>query len=69
MTGTITELHRERGSGYITADDHKIYLFHRRALQDVWFHDLREGAAVTFEPTNDGGGLQAQLVRLVRAPT
>lgn len=63
MTGTITELHSGRGVGSIIGHDGKIYLFHRGALQDAWFHDLRMGDAVTFEPAD---GLRAKLVRLVR---
>ena len=63
MTGKITELQGGRGIGYIVGDDGKTYLFHRGALRDAWFHELRTGNAVKFEP---GDGLQAKLVRLER---
>lgn len=67
MHGTITELERNRGTGHLVGADGKTYLFHRAALQDVWFHELQEGAAVTFEPTTDSSGFRAKLVRIVRA--
>ena len=63
MTGTITSLQSAQSVGSIVGDDGKIYLFHRGALQDAWFHELRVGDAVTFEPAD---GLRAKLVRLVR---
>ena len=69
MDGTIAELQRDRGVGYVLGEDGKTYLFHRSALQDGWFHELSEGAAVTFEPAKDTSGLRAKLIRLVRTST
>jgi cold shock CspA family protein len=69
MDGTITELLRDRGVGYVLGEDGKTYLFRRGALQDGWFHELREGAAVTFEPSQDASGFRAKEIRLVRAST
>ena len=69
MEGTIAELLRQRGVGYVLGADGRTYLFYRGALQDSWFHELREGAAVTFEPLKDATGLRAKLIRLVRAST
>ena len=49
MTGTITQLHRDRGVGTLLGEDRKRYTFHRRDVREVWFHDLTEGATVAFE--------------------
>ena len=64
MTGTITTLQRDQGVGTILGEDHKNYMFRRNDVRDVWFHDLREGATVTFEPDKN---LSATRVRPVRA--
>jgi len=69
MDGTITDLQRDRGTGHLLAADGKTYVFHRGALQDVWFHELQEGAAVSFEPTHDASGFRAKLIRIVRPTT
>ena len=66
MTGTITQLRRDRGTGSLLAEDGKAYSFRRGDVRDVWFHDLTEGAAVTFEVQKKSGELHATLVRLVR---
>jgi hypothetical protein len=50
VTGTITHLHQVQGLGTLLGDDGKHYTFRRRDVRDVWFHDLRERAAVAFEP-------------------
>ena len=64
MTGTITQLRRDRGTGSLLAEDGTAYSFRRSNVRDVWFHDLTEGAAVTFE-VQKSSELQATLVRLV----
>jgi hypothetical protein len=64
MTGTITHLQRDRGTGSLLGEDSKTYSFRRSDLRDVWFHDLTEAAPITFEP---GKNLSATLVRPVRA--
>ena len=60
MTGTITQLHRDRGVGTLVGDDRKCYTFRRSDVRDVWFHDLTEGTTVVFEP---GKNLSAIRVR------
>lgn len=67
MTGTITELHRARGTGFVRGEDGKMYLFRRHDLRDCWFHDLTEGAAVTFEPHNNTLGLYATSLTVSRS--
>jgi len=53
MTGTIAQLKRANGTGVVLAQNGKTYLFRRTSLKDCWFHDLRDGGLVTFEPGND----------------
>lgn len=53
MTGTITQLRRDQGTGTVLGAGGKHYLFHRRDLRDVWFHELIEGARVAFELGKD----------------
>ena len=65
MTGTITQLQRERGTASLLGEDGKTYSFRRSDLRDAWFHELAQGATVTFEP---GKHLSATHVRPVRAP-
>ena len=60
MTGTITQLQRERGVGTLLGADSKSYTFRRSDVRDVWFHELTEGATVAFEP---GKELSATRVR------
>jgi cold shock CspA family protein len=64
LTGTITQLHRDRGVGTLLGEDGKCYMFRRSDVRDAWFHDLTEGATVAFEP---GNNLSATRVRPVTA--
>ena len=50
MTGTIAALKRDRGVGTLTGENGRTYVFRRNDLRDGWFHDLAEGATVSFEP-------------------
>ena len=62
MSGTITQLQRDRGVGTLLGEDRKRYTFRRNDVRAVWFHDLTEGATVAFEP---GKNLSATQVRPV----
>ena len=64
MSGTITQLAHDRGTGSLVGENGKTYLFRRRSLSNCWFHELSVGAAVTFEES--GERLEANAVRLVR---
>jgi hypothetical protein len=64
LTGTITHLLQDRGVGTLLGDDGKCYTFRRGQVRDVWFHDLKIGATVSFEP---GERLSAKTVRPVAA--
>ena len=65
MTGTITQLHRDRGVGTLLGSDAKSYTFRRSDVREGWFHDLVEGATVAFQPDKN---LSATRVRPVSAP-
>ena len=65
MNGTITQLHRDRGVGTLLGEDAKSYTFRRSDVREGWFHDLKEGAAITFQPDKN---LSAIRVRPVSAP-
>lgn len=67
MTGTITRLERDRGTGSLVGEDGKTYTFRRNAVRDGWFHDLSEGATVTFDAAKSPRQLEATLVRLVQS--
>ena len=67
MTGTITRLERDRGTGSLVGEDGKTYTFRRNAVRDGWFHDLSEGATVTFDAAKPPQQLEATLVRLVQS--
>jgi cold shock CspA family protein len=69
MTGTITQLQRDRGVASIRGEDGKTYVFRRGAVRDGWFHDLSIGATVTFDAAEPPKTLEATLVRLVHPPT
>ena len=63
---TITE----RGFGFIQPENgHEDVFFHRSALVDVSFEQLRQGDRVTFTAENDprGKGMRASDVHLVNA--
>ena len=64
MSGTITQLQRDRGVGTLLGEDRKSYTFRRNDVRGVWFHGLTEGATVAFEP---GKNLSATQVRPVSA--
>jgi len=64
MSGTITQLAHDRGTGSLVGENGKTYLFRRRSLSNCWFHELSVGAAVTFDEA--GERLEATAVRLVR---
>ena len=66
MTGTIAELQRDRGVGTLLGEDGRRYSFRRSSVRDCWFHELSEGARVTFEPGSGSRAFEASSVRLVR---
>ena len=62
-TGSIKKLVRDRGFGFITAQDGEQVFFHSSACQSGDFDSLNEGQEVTFERESDPKGPRARDVR------
>ncbi len=67
MKGTVKKLIRERGFGFITAEDGTEIFFHRSGLAEVEFDVLEEGAALEFDVERGPKGLRAANVKLAAA--
>lgn len=63
MEGTIKRLIRDRGFGFIRAEDGQEVFFHRSALENLDFDGLRESEKVDFELERGNKGLRAIHVR------
>jgi cold shock CspA family protein len=63
MTGRILRLQRDHGVGALCGEDGKTYSFRRNDVRGGWFHDLSEGATVSFEAAQAPKHLEATLVR------
>ncbi len=63
MKGKIKRLIRERGFGFITAEDGKEVFFHRSALEGENFDALEEGASVEFDLEEGPKGPRATNVK------
>jgi CspA family cold shock protein len=61
--GTIKRIMRERGFGFILAEDGREIFFHRSELQDVDFNDLQEGDQLEFNIAQGQKGPQATGVK------
>ena len=64
MEGTIKKLVRERGFGFIHAQNGQEVFFHRSSLQQMDFERLKEGLNVEFEVQRNERGLRAANVRV-----
>jgi cold shock CspA family protein len=64
LKGKIRKLIRERGFGFIAAEDSKDVFFHRSALAGEDFDALEEGNSVEFDLERGPKGLQARNVRV-----
>ena len=67
MKGTIKRVIRERGFGFISAEDGSEGFFHRSALQDVDFDTLEEGNSVEFDVETGDRGPRAVNLKVVTA--
>lgn len=65
MKGKIKRLVRERGFGFISAEDGTEAFFHRSAVQDVNFDTLEEGNSVEFDVEKGDKGPRAVNVRVI----
>jgi cold shock CspA family protein len=64
LKGKIRKIIRERGFGFIAAEDSKDVFFHRSALAGEDFDALEEGNSVEFDLERGPKGLQARNVRV-----
>ena len=64
MKGEIKKLIRERGFGFISAEDGREVFFHRSALEGVDFDALEEGNNVEFNVEKGPKGARAVNVRV-----
>ena len=67
MQGIIKKLVRERGFGFINAQDGREIFFHRSGLQQLDFETVKEGQEVEFEVERGDKGPRAINVRPSRA--
>jgi len=65
LEGKITRLIRERGFGFIAAEDGKEVFFHRSAVAGEDFDALGEGTSVEFDLEEGPKGLRAANVKQV----
>jgi CspA family cold shock protein len=66
LNGEIKRLIRERGFGFISAEDGREIFFHRSALEGIGFDALEEGNSVEFKVERGPKGLRAVSVRINR---
>lgn len=57
--GTVKQIMRERGFGFILAEDGREIFFHRSELQNVDFDKLEQGDHLEFTVTKGNKGPQA----------
>lgn len=62
MTGTVKRLIRDKGFGFIAAQDGSEYFFHQSSCKGTEFDSLREGEAVTFDKGQGPKGPRAENV-------
>ena len=67
MKGTIKRIIRERGFGFISAEDGREIFFHRSALEGTDFEALEEGNSVEFDVEKGPKGPRALNVRTIEA--
>ena len=65
MKGTVKKLIRDRGFGFITAEDGNEVFFHRSDLMEADFDSMEEGASVEFEMGTVAKGPRAMKVKVV----
>lgn len=63
--GTVKRLMRERGFGFISAEDGREIFFHRSELQNVDFDKLEEGDQLEFNVTKGQKGPQATDIKRI----
>ena len=61
--GSIKKMIRDRGFGFLAAEDGREIFFHRSELVQTEFEDLREGDQVTIEVEKTDRGPKATQVQ------
>ena len=64
MKGEIKKLIRDRGFGFIRAEDGNEVFFHQSALEGTTYESLEEGAKVEFSIERGPKGARATNMRL-----
>ena len=67
MKGEIKRVIRDRGFGFISAEDGKEIFFHRSALEGIEFDALEEGNSVEFNVERGPKGLRAENIKMIEA--
>ena len=67
MKGEIKKLLRERGYGFISAEDGKEVFFHSSAFEGTGFGALKEGDSVEFDVEKGPRGPRAINMRMTGA--
>ena len=67
MKGEIKKVIRERGFGFISAEDGREVFFHSSALEGIDFDALEEGTGVEFTEERGPKGPRAVNVRMIEA--
>ena len=67
MKGTVKKVIRERGFGFISAEDGREIFFHRSALEETDFDALEEGNSVEFDVEKGPKGPRAMNVKMIQA--
>ncbi len=67
MKGKVKKLIRDRGFGFITAEDGTEVFFHRSDLLEADFDTMEEGADVKFDLETGAKGPRAVKVKLEKA--
>lgn len=62
MTGRIDRLMIDKGFGFIKNEGGVDFFFHRTALKNIRFEDLKQGQFVDFEESETSKGLRAEDV-------
>lgn len=67
MKGTVKRLIRDRGFGFITAEDGTEVFFHRSSLVEADFDAMEEGAGVEFDLESGDKGPRAANVKVAES--
>jgi CspA family cold shock protein len=67
LKGKIKKLIRERGYGFINAEDGGEVFFHSSALEGIDFDALEEGDSVEFNVEKGPKGPRAVNIRMIKA--